>query len=112
MQARLVAALGVAVLVLLLGCVASTALWRLAASERDVAQGQVQSLTKSLERSQRSLRAVQGELETAARARLNLKEAEDANPGWRDARTPDAVRDSLCERIRCADVGAVRAPGS
>lgn len=46
----------------------------------------------------------------AATARQRLKEALDAVPEWRDSRTPEPVRDSLCSTLRCVKPSPVPAP--
>lgn len=48
----------------------------------------------------------------AATARLNLKEALDANPVWRDTPVPVPVRDRLCDTLRCREPRTVQSPGS
>lgn len=46
----------------------------------------------------------------AAKARLKLKEALDANPVWRDTPVPVPVRDSLCDTLRCVKPRSVYTP--
>lgn len=49
-------------------------------------------------RIQSQVQAVQRERD---KAKAELKEALNADPTWRDAAVPGAVRDSLCKRLRC-----------
>ena len=60
---------------------------------------------KRYEAAQRRLTAMQGQVQAAvsnaATARLELKQVLDAIPEERDAPVPTAVRDSLCQRLRC-----------
>lgn len=46
----------------------------------------------------------------AAKARLDLKEALDAYPVWRDTAVPEPVYDSLCRTIRCNKPSGVPSP--
>lgn len=64
------------------------------------------ALTKLIQKS------VQKADKDAARARLKLKEALDANPVWRDTPVPEPIRDSLCDTLKCVPARRVPAPGS
>lgn len=46
----------------------------------------------------------------AQQARQELKRALENSPGWAAEPVPDAVRDSLCQRIKCAEPRTVPAP--
>lgn len=64
------------------------------------------ALTKLIQKS------VQKADRDAARARLKLKEALDANPVWRDTPMPVPIYDSLCRTLKCSPASPVPTPGS
>jgi hypothetical protein len=66
--------------------------------ERDTA---VTQLEAAQVRTQRIQKQVLTATANAAKARQSLKEALDAVPSYRDDRTPEPVRVSLCATIHC-----------
>lgn len=67
-------------------------------TERDAALGQLQAAQQRLQVVQKQAQAA---VSNAATARLQLRQVLDALPEERDATVPVAVRDSLCQRLRC-----------
>lgn len=77
------------------------------AQERDAALGEVARMHGHLKRVQAEASAASLR---AQKARSDLKEVLDANPTWRDTRTPEPVVDSLCKSLRCVKPSTVPAP--
>lgn len=69
-----------------------------ARGERDAALAELAKTQKRLTSVQKQAQAA---VSNAATARLQLKQVLDAIPEERDAAVPAAVRDSLCQRLRC-----------
>jgi hypothetical protein len=78
------------------------------------AEGQVSTLTKQLAASKALTARIQAGVNKVEaqrdEARAGLAQALRDSKEWADSRTPDAVVNELCKRLRCTGVQPVSAP--
>lgn len=74
----------------------------------------LEAATARADKAEEKVQLIQGKVRkanaAAAAARLNLKEALDAYPVWRDTPVPVPVRDRLCDTLRCREPSSVPTP--